>query len=119
MHAGGIAWYGEWLYVVDTSHGIRVFDLGQIWQVEDGDDVGKKGGKYSAAGYLYVLPQIRYVDVDCGGVSESSLESQLSPHHRSDHGSQNHGRAAEWSGLGEIVVLKVDYPSMDLSLSIF
>ncbi|KAM0095919.1 hypothetical protein ACP6JD_000730 [Aspergillus fumigatus] len=59
VHAGGIAWYGEWLYVVDTSHGIRVFDLGQIWQVEDGDDVGKKGGKYSAAGYLYVLPQIR------------------------------------------------------------
>ncbi|PKX93389.1 uncharacterized protein P174DRAFT_422391 [Aspergillus novofumigatus IBT 16806] len=59
VHAGGIAWYGEWLYVVDTSHGVRVFDLSKIWQVEDGDDVGKKGGKYSAAGYLYVLPQIR------------------------------------------------------------
>lgn len=60
IHAGGIMWYGNTLWVVDTWNGIRVFDLDNIWQVESGDGVGKKaGGGYSAAGYKYVLPQIR------------------------------------------------------------
>jgi len=37
-----------------------VFDLSNIWQVGSGDGVGKKsGGGYSAAGYKYVIPQIR------------------------------------------------------------
>jgi hypothetical protein len=63
VHAGGIMWYGNTLWVVDTSNGIRVFDMGNIWQVESGDGVGKKaGGGYSAAGYKYVIPQIRSVD---------------------------------------------------------
>jgi hypothetical protein len=61
VHAGGIAWYGDKLYVVDTSQGIRVFDLANIWQVGSGDAVGKTGSKYSAAGYKYVIPQIRSV----------------------------------------------------------
>ncbi|KAL2127290.1 hypothetical protein VTI74DRAFT_10958 [Chaetomium olivicolor] len=61
VHAGGIMWYGNTLWVVDTSNGIRVFDLTNIWQVESGDGVGKKtGGGYSAAGYKYVIPQIRW-----------------------------------------------------------
>lgn len=60
IHAGGIMWYGNTLWVVDTKNGIRVFDLDNIWQVSDGDGVGKKsGGGYSAAGYKYVIPQIR------------------------------------------------------------
>lgn len=38
------------------------FDLTNIWQVGCGDDVGKvSGGVYSAAGYKYVIPQIRSV----------------------------------------------------------
>ncbi len=62
IHAGGIAWYGDKLYVVDTNNGIRVFDLANIWEVESGDGAGKKsGGGYSAAGYKYVIPQIRSV----------------------------------------------------------
>ncbi|KAM6534352.1 hypothetical protein FALCPG4_007278 [Fusarium falciforme] len=61
VHAGGIMWYGNTLWVVDTSNGIRIFDLSNIWQVSNGDEVGKKsGGGYSAAGYKYVLPQIRW-----------------------------------------------------------
>lgn len=60
VHAGGVMWYGNTLWVVDTTHGIRVFDLSNIWQVESGDGVGKKtGGGYSAASYKYVIPQIR------------------------------------------------------------
>ncbi|KAF7593200.1 hypothetical protein BBP40_011830 [Aspergillus hancockii] len=63
IHAGGIMWYGDVLYVVDTHGGIRVFDLGNIWEVGDGEGVGKKsGGGYSADGYRYVIPQIRKYD---------------------------------------------------------
>ena len=62
VHAGGIVWYGDTLWVVDTKNGIRVFDLSNIWHVGSGDGVGKKAdGGYSAAGYKYVIPQIRYV----------------------------------------------------------
>ncbi|GAQ11761.1 hypothetical protein ALT_9082 [Aspergillus lentulus] len=60
IHAGGIAWYGNALYVVDTDHGLRVFDMDNIWKVESGDGIGKMaGGGYSAANYAYVLPQTR------------------------------------------------------------
>lgn len=62
VHAGGIMWYGNTLWVLDTYNGIRVFDLTNIWQVGDGEDVGKvSSGVYSAAGYKYVIPQIRSV----------------------------------------------------------
>lgn len=58
IHAGGIMWYGDTLWVVDTSKGIRVFDLTNVWEVGSGDGVGKvSAGKYSAAGYKYVIPQ--------------------------------------------------------------
>lgn len=62
IHAGGIMWYGNILYVVDTANGIRAFDLENIWEVETADGVGKmKDGKgFSADGYRYVLPQTRY-----------------------------------------------------------
>ncbi|KAJ5433466.1 uncharacterized protein N7458_012622 [Penicillium daleae] len=62
IHAGGIMWYGNLLYVVDTNNGIRAFDLDNIWEVEIADGVGKmKDGKgYSADGYQYVLPQVRW-----------------------------------------------------------
>lgn len=66
VHAGGIVWYGDTLWVVDTENGIRVFDMSNIWEVEAGEGVGKKsGGGYSAAGYKYVIPQIRYLFHDC------------------------------------------------------
>ncbi len=64
VHAGGIMWYGETLWVVDTSKGIRVFDLKNVWQVETGDGMGKQAnGKYQAAGYRFVIPQIRWVSL--------------------------------------------------------
>ncbi|KFH46931.1 hypothetical protein ACRE_022450 [Hapsidospora chrysogenum ATCC 11550] len=61
IHAGGIVWYGDTLWVVDTWNGIRVFDMSNIWQVGSGDGVGKvSDGEYSAANYKYVIPQIRW-----------------------------------------------------------
>ncbi|KAL2107699.1 hypothetical protein VUR80DRAFT_4856 [Thermomyces stellatus] len=64
IHAGGVVWYGDTLWVVDTSNGIRVFDLANIWRVDSGDGVGKTGddGTYSAQGYKYVLPQIAWYE---------------------------------------------------------
>lgn len=63
IHAGGIMWYGNILFVVDTVNGLRAFDLENIWEVEIADGVGKMsdGSGYSADRYRYVLPQIRCV----------------------------------------------------------
>ncbi|GII80357.1 hypothetical protein Sru01_53390 [Sphaerisporangium rufum] len=59
VHAGGIAWYGDLLYVADTARGLRVFDLRAILEVDGDDDrIGRQGGKHHAFGYRYVLPQM-------------------------------------------------------------
>jgi hypothetical protein len=60
LHAGGIAWYGRWLYVVDTTGGLRVFDVERMLQVSTkGDAIGcTASGSCTAAGYRYVLPQV-------------------------------------------------------------
>jgi hypothetical protein len=60
IHAGGLAWYQHYLYVVDTWGGLRVFDLDHIWRlrVEESGEVGLgTDGRFHAFGYLYVLPQ--------------------------------------------------------------
>lgn len=52
LHAGGIMWYGDLLYVVDTSAGLRIFSMKHIYQVDDsGDGIGRVGNKYQAYGY--------------------------------------------------------------------
>jgi hypothetical protein len=61
VHAGGVAWFDHWLYVVDTSHGFRVFDLDHILDVDTADDgIGYDAtrGVYRAWGYAYVIPQV-------------------------------------------------------------
>ncbi|KAF2189230.1 secreted protein [Zopfia rhizophila CBS 207.26] len=73
LHAGGIMWYGNLLYVVDTTGGLRVFDLNHIYTVDDSidDKIGKVGDKYGAYGYKYVLPQVRtYAWQKKGGVKD-------------------------------------------------
>ncbi|MFG3436709.1 hypothetical protein ACGF0J_05610 [Nonomuraea sp. NPDC047897] len=64
IHAGGIAWYGDLLYVADTFHGLRVFDTRHILdlrtaQKDLGDParIGRHGGRLHAFGYRYVIPQ--------------------------------------------------------------
>jgi hypothetical protein len=66
IHAGGIAWYGNHLYVADTSRGVRVFDMRYIFDLEsagngdttDRNRVGRHGDTYYGFGYRYVMPQV-------------------------------------------------------------
>lgn len=62
VHAGGLAWYGDYLYVVDTSRGMRVFDLRHLWSTASDPSKSKIGlgtdGRYYAYDYAYVLPQV-------------------------------------------------------------
>jgi hypothetical protein len=46
VHAGGIVWYGDLLYVACTYGGLRVFDLTDLVRVEPGWE-----------GFCYLLPQ--------------------------------------------------------------
>lgn len=71
LHAGGIAWYGTYLYVVDTSGGLRVFDFNRIYAVSTGaaDLVGRQSdGTYHAFDYAYVMPQVARIRPTAGGL---------------------------------------------------
>jgi hypothetical protein len=59
IHAGGIAWVGDILYVADTSKGLRVFDTRRFLQVDTSEDViGCDATTCRAGLYKYALPQI-------------------------------------------------------------
>lgn len=71
IHAGGILWYGNYLYVVDTKRGIRVFDMRHIYDLERSSNGDTKDRKhigwgertlrtdiYRGFGYRYVMPQV-------------------------------------------------------------
>jgi len=66
VHAGGLAWFGDLLYVPVTGSGFRVFDLSRILRVDGTTDrIGYDAttGAYDAHGYRYVIPQVgEYVD---------------------------------------------------------
>ena len=47
---GGLVWHGDYLYLGDSTKGLRVFNMNNIWQVPD----PKK-----TFGYKYILPQER------------------------------------------------------------
>jgi len=60
LHAGGLAWVGDRLYVPATTTGFRVFDLSRILALDGlADTIGKDaGGVYNAYSYAYAIPQI-------------------------------------------------------------
>lgn len=69
IHAGGIVWLGDRLWVADTSHGFRIFDLARMMQVATDEDViGCSGGTCRGGLYKYIVPQIGRAqhDSDCG-----------------------------------------------------
>ncbi|GAB3434048.1 hypothetical protein [Flindersiella endophytica] len=88
VHAGGMFWYGYYLYVADTSNGFRVFDLRHLWQVTTGNEslIGRQpDGTYQAFNYKYVLPQsFRYLRSTAGGYTNltfsfASLDRSSTP----------------------------------------
>ncbi|MDP6945921.1 MAG: hypothetical protein QF464_17355, partial [Myxococcota bacterium] len=87
LHAGGIVWYQDLLYMADTSHGFRVFDMSRIQRVQTGDSntLGFKASAdaYHAYNYRYVVPQVgRYQhcgDACCARFSWASLDPTTSP----------------------------------------
>lgn len=62
IHAGGVSWYGNYLYVAETGRGMRVFDLRKILKTDTGGDADQIGRQspttYYAHNYAYVLPQV-------------------------------------------------------------
>ncbi|HEY3468607.1 MAG TPA: hypothetical protein VGL47_25995 [Amycolatopsis sp.] len=62
IHAGGVSWYGDYLYVADTGRGMRVFDMRKILKTNTGgtaDQIGRQSPTvYYAHNYAYVLPQV-------------------------------------------------------------
>lgn len=66
LHAGGISWYGNYLYVADTARGFRVFDMRYIFDLgaaENGDTsdqtkIGRQDGTYYGHGYKFVMPEV-------------------------------------------------------------
>ncbi|GHH74004.1 hypothetical protein [Promicromonospora soli] len=88
VHAGGIMWYGNLLYVADTGGGFRVFDLNHLWEVSTGNAsaIGRQpDGSYQAFDYKYVLPQTaKFTDSTVNGYtqlqhSSVSLDRTSSP----------------------------------------
>lgn len=66
LHAGGIVWYGNLLFVAETGRGFRVFDIARAMQVAtDVDAIGCQSGTCRAGLYKYVIPQI-------GGYAQAS-----------------------------------------------
>lgn len=71
VHAGGIVWYGDYLYVAGTGEGIRVFRIDDLMRVPPRgpcrwalsgrwgrQTIGRSWtGRYRTFGYRYVLPQ--------------------------------------------------------------
>lgn len=67
VHAGGLIWYGDHLYVADTNNGIRIFDVRRIYR-SDSDSkihIGRQSdGTYQAFGYAFIMPQIGILKPD-------------------------------------------------------
>lgn len=81
LHAGGIAWYGNYLYVADTRRGFRVFDMRYIFDLKaagakgnttDKTKIGRQNGVFYGHGYRYVMPQVAAWTSVAGEVTDPS-----------------------------------------------
>jgi len=83
LHAGGIAWIGDLLYVAQTTRGFRVFDMAKMLRVAtDVDEIGCASGTCRGGLYKYAIPQIGAytVQADCDQLfSFVSLDRSTSP----------------------------------------
>jgi hypothetical protein len=72
VHAGGLAYFNDKLYVASTNLGVRVFDLNKIIEVSTGTNTENKCGKDAngnlyAFNYRYILPQVGYQKINNAG----------------------------------------------------
>lgn len=66
IHAGGMVWFGNLLYVADTGRGFRVFDMSRAMvAATDLDEIGCTAGTCRAGLYKYIIPQV-------GGFTQAS-----------------------------------------------
>ena len=78
MHAGGIAYMNQKIYIADTSLGFRVFDLNKLIDNVVSDptknSIGKEpNGDLIAFDYTCILPQTGYYKISGGGTPFSGL----------------------------------------------
>lgn len=70
MHAGGLAYFNQKIYIADTSLGLRVFDLNNIIEAKADptkNTIGKEDNNdLKAFGYNYLLPQSGYYKMTPG-----------------------------------------------------
>lgn len=69
VHAGGIVWYGDHLYVAGGRSGVRVFRL---------DDLARVRNRVRSRGYRYVLPQLAAYAATRGPDGEPLMYSFMS-----------------------------------------
>lgn len=87
-HAGGIVWFGDYLYVAGSSQGLRVFRLDEIVRVRN---------RLRSRGYRYVLPRHTSYDAEHDAGSGSMTYSFLSLDHQ---GAVPHLVAGEYGRKG-------------------
>lgn len=81
VHVGGIAWYGDLLYVADTGAGMRVFDMTRILKTDTGGDyekVGRDGDTFQAHHHAFALPQIGFIESKTAKGTDDLLWSTIS-----------------------------------------
>jgi hypothetical protein len=86
-HAGGLVWFGRYLYVAETRLGFSVYDMERMFSVTTGLDhhVGyrEEDGRYYAANYKYVIPRVGSYELDaqscCARFSFVSLDQSTQP----------------------------------------
>ncbi len=86
-HAGGIVWFGRYLYVAETSSGFSVYDMERMFEVSTGLDhhigYNEADGKYYAANYKYVIPRVGgytlCAESCCARFSFASLDRSTQP----------------------------------------
>lgn len=113
LHAGGILWYGNHLFVADTARGFRMFDMRRIYDLgasENGttsgaDKVGLHGDMYYGYGYRYVMPQVGSWTrtASTGTKCTASDGSPQFSHVSLDRSGTDHVVAGEYCAGGEAV----------------
>ncbi|MCG5214253.1 hypothetical protein [Streptosporangium sp. KLBMP 9127] len=121
IHAGGIAWYGDLLYVADTTRGLRVFDMRLILDMKtgrddlgDADRIGRHDGAAHAFGYRYIMPQVdtwrvtagaarfSYASVDRGADGDMLVSGEYVDQ------AGKIGRVARWPLAGDGTLVNAD-----------